>query len=112
MIDKALFGRRVQDIREFNFLSCQQCAEALPTSRAHLSRVECGHRIPTLAWLEKFAEANKLTLSELMRLIAYGALELDPFLQEISTHVRQISEYNRRIVIEVLVMLEQNSKRK
>lgn len=64
MLQKKL-GRRIADLRRAKELTQEQLAEAVDCSVEFISLVERGVNAPSVAGLEKFAEALKIEVREL-----------------------------------------------
>lgn len=60
-------GRNIRRLREASGRSQEEFAFDAGIHRTYVSGVERGHRNPTLTVLEKFAEALKVSVAELVR---------------------------------------------
>ena len=61
MID---IGKRLRQLREAKSLSQGDIEERIGLFHCYVSRIECGHTIPQLENLEKWAKVLGITLSE------------------------------------------------
>ncbi len=76
-------GKRLRELREAKGFSQGDIQERTGLVRAYVSRIECGHTIPSLATLEKWAKALDLDLYQVFyygkgKLIAPKAVEAAP----------------------------------
>ncbi|MGA8011409.1 MAG: helix-turn-helix transcriptional regulator [Candidatus Acidiferrales bacterium] len=60
-----LVGQRLREIREAKNLSQGDIEQRIGLLRCYTSRVECGHTVPTVETLEKYARALGIPLYEL-----------------------------------------------
>jgi transcriptional regulator with XRE-family HTH domain len=81
-------AERLRAIREQKQLSQRDIATRAGWVGPYVSRVECGHVIPTVENLEKFARALKVPLWQLF----YG---LDTYPSTINSHVEAHSRHRR-----------------
>lgn len=58
-------GKRLRELRKANGLSQGDIEKRTGLLRCYLSRVECGHTVPSLATLEKWAKALDLEFYQL-----------------------------------------------
>ncbi|MEK7995193.1 MAG: helix-turn-helix transcriptional regulator [Planctomycetota bacterium] len=65
-------GQRLRELRESKGLSQGHIQERTGLLRCYISRVECGHTIPTIETVEKWAKALDL---ELYQLFYFGESE-------------------------------------
>jgi transcriptional regulator with XRE-family HTH domain len=62
-------GRRIAELRRLRKLTQEQLAEAIGCSVEFISLVERGINAPSVAGLEKFAEALKIEVKELFNFV-------------------------------------------
>jgi transcriptional regulator with XRE-family HTH domain len=58
-------GQRIRDLRELKNLSQGDVEKETGLLRVYISRVECGHTVPYLESIEKFARAFRVPLYQL-----------------------------------------------
>ena len=62
-IAKKFAGRRLREVRVNRGLSEGEVADRSGLARAYISRVECGHTVPTIATLARWTDALEISLS-------------------------------------------------
>jgi transcriptional regulator with XRE-family HTH domain len=90
MID---IGKRLRQLREAKELSQGDIQERTGLFRCYISRIECGHTIPQLENLEKWASALGVTLSEIFAEIEIQAKPARP--ARLTFHERRLLELLR-----------------
>jgi transcriptional regulator with XRE-family HTH domain len=114
MFDRAFLGTRLRQMREVRGYTSQQFARRINTSNTQISRIECGARSASVAWLEKFAEGCNLSMCELLDGLTNPTVDLldDPFITEISKIMGVLTDVQRTVVLDVLKDLHDNRNRK
>ena len=112
VIDGARVGSLIKQIRQQAGLTTVKLASSTVTCRSYLSRIEMGHMIPSIGWLERFSEATGTSLKQFAETLTdpYRILFSDPFVRETASCIKRISPYNRKIILEVLIDLTQKVK--
>ncbi|MGO9641274.1 MAG: helix-turn-helix domain-containing protein [Candidatus Acidiferrales bacterium] len=62
---RMVIGKRIRELREAKNLSQGEIQQLTGLQRCYTSRVECGHTIPTIETLEKYARALEIPLYKL-----------------------------------------------
>jgi transcriptional regulator with XRE-family HTH domain len=96
-------GHRLRELRESKGLSQGHIQERTGLLRCYISRVECGHTIPTIETVERWAKALDL---ELYQLFYFGKGE--PQEPEIAKVDRTGVEYRR--LLKVFDKLSENDR--
>ena len=65
MKEKALIGKRIQELRKVKGLTQEKVAETADISPTYLSRIECGKENPTLDMLIKLSHALEVEMCEM-----------------------------------------------
>jgi transcriptional regulator with XRE-family HTH domain len=103
MID---IGKRLRQLREAKGLSQGHIEERTGLFRCYVSRIECGHTIPQLENLEKWANALGVTLSEIF---AENEIARKPaklarltfYEKRLLELLRGLNEMDRRLILSV-----------
>jgi hypothetical protein len=110
LIDRVAVGLQLRTMRESFRLDNMDFSKKIHSSCSQLSKIECGHICPTVAWLEKFADGCGFSMHDLLIYLmdpVVGMLS-DRFLAEIAPLVCRLTPRSREILIEVLKDLKEN----
>ena len=107
-------GEAIRRIRQTKGLSQGEMQKRTGILRSYLSRVENGHTVPSLETLAKIAEAMEITLADffptshtqqdLVRQRILGEMSQDEirFLGEIKKYSSELSDGDKRLVLELI----------
>ncbi len=95
----------VKDVRKSRHLSQRQLASRMQVPRTYISKIENGKAMPTLASLERLAEALEVNVCHLVRdgrsqrEDETNAILSDPFLAEIAASLPQLEPLHRSMLL-------------
>ncbi len=98
-------GKRLQELREAKGFSQGDIEKRTGLLRCYTSRVECGHTVPSLDTLERFAAALEVKLHELFltregepsATASQARTPLSPRERKLQIHLKQMSDMDRQM---------------